>query len=674
MLQVISGKFYKNPERYSTPAKGITFSNYHAFSPIITCVATLEPVAVHSTSTSSYVINYTNVIEMPRSNRQLAMVQVGDEKIVRQFELLCIFGLRAFFDGDRQAVETNCRAKPSQATELYVPSQYVSRYCDPNIVADPGDIARFTTFVEKVIGLPRKQYTAVMNALEAFAHSLEVLNYQLDLAYSMLVYSLESLCQTFDEFTPTWEHYDEKVRKELDQVLVDIPADKASAIRETLLKSSFLRLRRRFLGFASKYIKPSFYIEEAAGRQHAVKQSQLERSLGNAYDMRSGYVHELLPILKQLRHPHIANGDIFPWENEPYLTYSGLLRVVHHVIDSFITAQPVVATEDYNWLESVPGLMEFQLAPEYWIGIADKFTPAQARPKLSGLLAIIQRMYASPERVGIQFSPLVKKLASVLGQGGEVERSATLALYTLILHFFPQDEVPGRIEEVKKKYEGIFRRCCVEMMLVWMMTENDGWPWNADESAAAVEGYFKTKFQKTAISVPNLLELCLYAEVANRYLAVGNMDGYEKWVQIALVESPGITVVQEYIKSTNLQKERIEPQQIITLLKGFGAAVDNASKQPSDPVQVTETMKTQAGEVQASQELPVANHPATIEAAEDDAVKLTDEHTEPASSPIDLPDVSAAIPESQTVPLPEHRSLQASPEIAEAKSPPPPEG
>jgi hypothetical protein len=537
------------------------------------------------------VINYTNVIEKPRGNPGLMMVRVGDQQIVRQFELLCIFGLRAFFDGDRRTVEINCRAKPAQATDLYVPAQYVDRFFDPTLDAQPNDAVRFATFVEKVIGLQRKQYVAVMSALEAFAHSLEVLNYQLDLAYSMLVYSLESLCQAFDDYMPSWEHYEDNVRKQLDSIFSTIDAGAAESIRAVLLKASHLRLRRRFLGFASKYIKPSFFVEEAIGRHHPVKRSQFERGLSNAYDMRSGYVHELVPILKQLSIPQIANGDVFVWEHEPYLTYAGLLRVVYYVISAFIEAQPTVATEELNWTASVPGVVKFQMAPEFWVAAASGFTPAQSRQKFSGTLAIIERGYTNNERIGLNVIPLVNRLESVLGQGTALERSATLALYALLVHFLPHEHRPTNFEKNIKPYAALFNRCNLEMMLLWMITEDLPWPWTADACAAVLDDYMRTKFQKSAISVPNLLEICLYAEVANRFLAARNIAGYEQWLETALFESPGNAVIQEYIISLKPKQVTIDLQEIITLRKGFMPAAVSKSDATSGPIPAPEIIE-----------------------------------------------------------------------------------
>src|SRR5262245_39963293 len=106
MLQIISGKFFERPERYRHEGKGILFSNYAWVRPIKTVIGTLEPVDSYR-AVSSYVFSYVNQIEKEEGPGSL--VRVGDPEIVRQFQLLCILGLRAYFADDRASILTNCR-------------------------------------------------------------------------------------------------------------------------------------------------------------------------------------------------------------------------------------------------------------------------------------------------------------------------------------------------------------------------------------------------------------------------------------------------------------------------------------------------------------------------------------------------------------------------------------
>ena len=189
MLQIISGKFFKSDNRYVYEAKGITYSNYSWIEPIRTCIATLEPVDTYR-SVSSYVISYINQIEKEKAG---VLLRTGDSEIVQQFQLLCMFGLKAFFDSDRNNVEINCREKPRSTADLYLPSKIVPRFFQNQIDGMSNEIDNFKRFVDKVIGLPRHKYLAVISSLCNFSHALQILNFNVDLAYSMLVYSLESL-------------------------------------------------------------------------------------------------------------------------------------------------------------------------------------------------------------------------------------------------------------------------------------------------------------------------------------------------------------------------------------------------------------------------------------------------------------------------------------------------
>ena len=63
----------------------------------------------------------------------------------------------------------------------------------------------FVRFVDKATGLPRRDYSVVMSFLQTLSHALHTLRQNLDLAYSMLIYALESLSQGRSGYLPQWE-------------------------------------------------------------------------------------------------------------------------------------------------------------------------------------------------------------------------------------------------------------------------------------------------------------------------------------------------------------------------------------------------------------------------------------------------------------------------------------
>ncbi len=564
MLQIISGKFFKSADRHIREAKGVTYTNYSWVKPIKTCVATLEPVDF-SSPVSSYVISYVEQIEKGET-----LVGTDGSEIVQQFQLLCIFGLNAFFDIDKNNVEINCREKPRSSGDYYLPSKFVHRFFESQIHGQKDEIEAFIKFVDKVIGLPREKYLVVINCLNNFSHALQVLNYNLDLAYSMLVYSLESLSQSFDNFEPSWEDYDPKIKNNLDDCFSEIDLNIASNIRKILLKSNNLRLQKRFIDFITNHIHDSFFTDEAINIKFALRKSELKRALKNAYTMRSGYAHQLKPIRHQLKNSHIAKDDVFHWDNEPHLTFGGLVRLTHHVINNFIYEQEYLESEEYDWYNELPGRVVLNLAPQYWIWKHNGFAPSQATSRFSGFLQNLQEAIVSNGSL-VDIGKLLEKYESIIPTVRKEYKIPMLAMYRLYNSIIsPDDAKRPNYEKFLEQYEDEFNECSIEMMLVYLLLKQN-WHWDVETCVSTCNNYNKNRFSKNALSIPALIELSLIVEIANMYLKSGKIDRYDEWLDIALFEASGKPDIQKQIKELKSKRVKINHNLI---LKSPKAKVD----------------------------------------------------------------------------------------------------
>lgn len=439
MLQIISGKFFECNERYRHQGRGILFSNYSWVRPIETRVGALEPVDSYR-AVSSYVFSYINQIEKQEGPGTL--VRIGDPEIVRQFQLLCILGLRAYFTDDRADVLTNCRPRPTSASDRYVPRRFASRIFDDQIRGSVAETDAFVGLVDRAIGMPRKRYSALISALENLDHALQVLNWNLDLAYSILVYCLESLSQTLGEYVAVWKDYDESVRSDLDRLLSKVDGDVAGKIRETLLTATHQKLGARFIAFIELHINDAFFVEPRAGTSGALRRTDLRRALRNAYRLRSGYVHRLSKIREQLHHPEIAEGDVFQWEHEPYLTFNGLLRAVFHVLCQFVDQSPTIEKEAFAWRSDLPGTIQLQAAPEHWIwqheGLESATPDERSRriaSTLGGLLEHLLHVLATPGKAITDMRPLLTLYEKLIPQASKVDRIRMLVIYLALRAF-----------------------------------------------------------------------------------------------------------------------------------------------------------------------------------------------------------------------------------------------
>lgn len=560
MLQIITGKFFKKdaPLRIYD-GKGITYSNYSWIEPIKTSVATLEPVDKYSTSVSSFVISYVNKIE--KTEGVGSIVRIGDYEIVHQFELLSFFGLRSFFSNDRATVEINCRNKPKTLGDQFLPSKFVYRFFQSNINGSMDEIQYFIIFVDKVVGLPRKEYSAFMNCLENFYNALQVLNHNIDLSYSMLVFCLESLSQNFGNFEPTWDDYDPKIRTKLDHYFSQIDPDVASGIQKVLIESQNLKLQKRFVNFCEKHISDSYFSQEAKGVMNATKKSQLNRALKNAYDTRSLYAHQLKPIREQLRIPYIAESDIFVWEKEPYFTFNGLVRLTHHILTNFVYFQNTLDTEEFAWRDDLPGIVNVEIAPQHWVHIPENFKPAMAIKKLSGFLEMLQTAIIENKPI-TNLTELLEKYERLIPTSKVDSRIPMLALYYLYNRFI---EDKGRIANYSRftqKYSNDFQYCCIEMMVVRSL-EDKNWPWELEKCISVYREYDKKRFSKNNLIIPLFIEIRIILKIANAYLYREEIKEYEEWVDTAFFELAGRDEIQILINDHKLRREPIDPNLIM---------------------------------------------------------------------------------------------------------------
>ena len=537
MLQIVSGKFFTSQDRHVHQGKGILYSNYSWVAPIETCVGTLEPVDSFQ-AVSSYVLSYTNQIE--KTHR---IIRVGDSEIVEQFQLLTIFGLRAYFAPLRTEVEHLCRQSPSGRTDYLLPAQFVSRFFSPFVRGTSEETERFRKLVDRVIGLKRATYVSVMNALRAVHDALQVIGYNLDLAYSMLIYTLESFAQEFDGSIPQWADYDEEIRSRLDSLFAQVPDAVASSIRNTLIGAKQLRLQKRFVGFVQSCVTESFFLEEAEGIENALRRSELERAIRNAYALRSRYVHMLREIPRQLKVHGIASGDVFHWDGEPYLTLSGLLRLTLHVITSFVWREETVSTEAFDWRGSLPGRIEVRMAPQYWIWQADKFTPKQARQRLSGLLAHLNELRSKGGAI-TDLRPLAQRIENVFSDANLSQKAAMLATYWL----YNATVVPAGSRPYWERFiednKQIAETCCIEMMITRLILEGN-LPWSPSECLTAYDKHCAHRFGKNSFEIPLALELALLGVLANMAGREGNAKMRAELLHRAILEAGGLPRVQK---------------------------------------------------------------------------------------------------------------------------------
>jgi hypothetical protein len=564
MLQIVSGKFFKSEERHRHDAFGMLYSNVSCSRTVTTSVATLHPVDPHG-SVTRYVVTYTNQIERDSDAAaagSIALVRTGDEEIIEQFRLLLIFGLRGFFATERRQVEHTCRTRPASAND-YVPSSIVDRFCDARLDVHGDDIARFETLVRDVIGLRRKTYVAVMAYLANFVHALEAADTNIDLAYSMLIYGIEALSQQFGVFEPRWSDYDSKVRARIDKLLSH-DTNLLFSVRAALLQEKPVRLRQRAAAFVEEHLPEEFFEgEHLKLRKLPLRYSLVGRSIRNAYELRSKFVHTLEGGAGF--HQWGADFDMLIPDREPLLTFRGLVRVAEAVVRQFVSKQEQVETEEIDWRSELPNVFSAPLAPKYWIWRVEDFEPTRAHTRLTAFLD--QTEDARSGGAMTDLAALLNKVEDLIaGNNGSIPSQRAMACLYVLYHRLVGRSVDGELtprKDVWDRCNELLAPCTVESVVCWLLLGIE-FPWPRDDCREVVSGYSRDKFARSSIQLRAQTEAALFAALGNMYLETpADPDTARFWFRKARLELVGHPEKQNYVRECEAKGLTIDLVQLM---------------------------------------------------------------------------------------------------------------
>jgi hypothetical protein len=487
--------------------------------------------------------------------------------------LLCLFGLRAYFHQDRDTVAITCRQHRQSSSDHHIPSAFVPRYFSNPIRGSQEEIEFFVNFVSQVVGLPREQYRVVINSLRNFAHAFHILSHNIDLAYSLLVFSMESLSQSLDEYVPVWEDYHDEVRRDLDPILDKLSSGTAKDIKSLLLRSSHLKARRRFTEFVETYVEDSFFTDEAPEGYGTLRKYELTRALTNAYTMRSQYAHQLLPIQEQLRHHDLANWDVLRWKNQPYLTMAGLVRLIHHVIKTYVSRQAPVDRQKFEWRNELPGIVRMEMAPQYWVWQYAGFEPGHAAKKLSGFLSQLETTMLTNEPL-TDLRELLAVYERTLPKAKKKMRLQMLSLYFLYNAIVPPEGKTPKHEKVFEKNNKYFNECTIETMLTRLLLGQE-WQWEPLECANQWQIYLAQRFKEAGLSIPHLMEIAMLASIAQMFLKLEIPVNHKKYLNMAMLDAAGKHEVQKLLASAHETGEQLNYQDICDAAKKAKAQPTN---------------------------------------------------------------------------------------------------
>lgn len=560
MLQIGTGKLFTRKVAYRNNLKGIIYTNLRLFrdDEIDTIAGSLIATEAFRES-SALIYEFEELMEYYGEGAG-TLVSHGISSFILDFSSILSFAL-------------NCTASPSYAlterllsneigaTTHSTPNKVVRQTFDKAIYCREDQKEFLKNFTHQLLGLERKTYLGVMRAIQTYVTGMQRIADNFELAYTLLVASIESLAQDFDGHDAIWLDYDQKKRKVIDAALNGADDDLSEKVRNAILKNEHTSLGKRFREFAIQHIDSSFYREEAEKAINPLTCFDLQSTLKNAYIARSKYIHNLKQLPKLLI---ITSGftETCRIQNQTWLTLQGLSRLARHVIIQFIMRQPTIEQEPYDYSLERSNVTQFMLAPQYRIGTID-FSKGSGVERLEGFLSQYANILEkAPKEYLTDLTNLLTQLESKIESLCKEDKQAFIALYIIYNCILQKPQRLDNAEEFIHKYEhyvlSINPSALITSFIVGSVPN-----WSIEEHQDCLMKYFKHRDNKMSFRCPQLFESGMLLQLAERYREVGEISKAIELIGNAVENYPDHTNLRQFEIDFKIEAKPIEIKKIL---------------------------------------------------------------------------------------------------------------
>jgi hypothetical protein len=536
MLQINTGKLFTRGIGRTNSLRGVLYSNLRlAYGhDLVTTAGTLRETD-GGRGSRAIVFEIDERIEAQEVGPGV-LISHTISPFLEDFSAVATFGLRGMVSPIATTLERLLGDKNSQGY-LPRPSQFVRRYFDEEIYVHEHEFDSFARFVDDLLALDRKAFLASMRAIRTFVSALHRLTEDVSLAYALMVSAVESLAQNFDGHEPTWGNVDERLRLPLNKILADGPRNIANGVRAEISKFEHQSIKRRYRAFILNHVDSAYFRNGDALIGRPVARYEIQEALGNAYDLRSRYLHNLRALPDDLTHPH-EHWEVTTVKRQPVLTFQGLARLTHHTISSFIANGPKIEKEPYDYTLEQSGVIQAQLAAEYWI-----WKPlthgSEAKLRLEGLLEQLVPVLNLEKNAKItDLTPILPDIERLLPQSTARDRPSLIVLFAMFIHWIPEIERPKGYRKLLERYDLEGAPTSNEALVVGTIfgTLNE---WSIEAHTTAHDNYLAERSRPKGLHAPRVIDAAVSLELAERYRQLKQYDRAKELIGLAAENLPG---------------------------------------------------------------------------------------------------------------------------------------
>lgn len=466
------------------------------------------------------------------------LVSTGGTELIDQLADVLSFGLNSVFSRDSDLVR---RLVPGSGEESNrSPASKLFRHTfDPARYVQDSELDELRRFMTQLVALRRDHFEAAMRAIRRNVRATQRAVTDPTVAYVDMVAALESLTEGTDAPAPTWDRLDDRKRRLFDQALENVEAEVAGPLRQAVMEAERFGAKARFVAFVTDNTSPEYFRAEAAEAARPIRGADFERALKLAYDVRSRNVH----VLKDLPPEAWVLGERADTVSPPglgiMLSLEGLARLARHVVKSYVDRAPVDVDADFNWRASLPGQIQVQLAPQYWIWNSDAFHHKSVDRYFTGFVGHLMDAIAERSEGVTDMKTVLQRIEELVpGTANGAAKDMMVAIYVLWHRVLAPDDHRPEAAGFLAKYEDLLSQPGVPSFVVGLLTsEMPEWTDEQWQELATERRAQRSEAQH--LELPPSVDAALQVMAAMRMRDVGHIEEAEAFTGFAVEEMPG---------------------------------------------------------------------------------------------------------------------------------------
>lgn len=548
MLQIASGKLFENEVGHVNNLTGVVFSNLNYFvnGKIDVGVGFLSPCSPRD-KISTAVWEFEEKIEKPDHGGPAVLRSNGIRHYLNDYLVLMSFGLNILCANTPDSIVRMCNTPEN---EIEAPKKLLYRFFDSAIQCQHKDLNHLRDTNKSIIGLQRKKYILVMRAIRNYVAALHRMIDDLDLAYTLLIMSIEALAQESKPEAEKWSNYSQDKRIKIDQALEGIDKGSANKVRDAILENDHSGVIRKFHAFVMSHL-PVDYFKHTAENLRIVGKQNLLSCLENLYGSRSKYVHTLNGIPSHI----IRTGresEYSSWEGQYFLTFQGLARLARSLILEYINRQDQVDRESYDYTLENPNISTLKLAPELWVGRTGIASKENGVLIFNAYISHICSSYEKPPAPRVDIRDTLSKGLEFLHSSKDKQ----MRPYICLLGAFNclVSEAYRVNYKSNSRILSLMNNPSIESLCAHAVLGADT-EWDSETHRKILDNYYKQRGNASGIRVPSKLESCMDLSLVERYRLEGLHEHAKSQIHQASINNPNIMELRELSELYNPEKE-----------------------------------------------------------------------------------------------------------------------